>query len=302
MMMKNIQHIALIIAALFFISCEKEIEIERPASVEQLVVEASINQLTPTLNYVFVTKSIDYFKPDLSAGGITNATVHITEGRINGSDTIFDGTRTRFYNIYSIPGASAIIAMFDNPIINSIGGIYINPSFQGKENTPYSLEVVIPDGRVVTGKTMIPKVIPIDTIKYTLTNNVDDSGRYEAFVSFFWNDPQEQNNYRIGFLPGEYGDLLLGWGAADRFMTFDDEFLNGTYRNYSFFRPFKTTDTLNIYFTNIGRKEYLFWQSFGQADNNGGPFATPVILKSNINGGIGTFTGYALDYKQMIIQ
>jgi hypothetical protein len=46
----------------------------------------------------------------------------------------------------------------------------------------------------------------------------------------------------------------------------------------------------------------LFWQSFGRADNNTGPFATPGAVNSNVNGAIGSFTGYALDFKQIILK
>lgn len=300
--MKFSTSIFLCLLLITFISCEKEIEVSRPGSPEQLVVEASINQLLPTLNYVYVTKSLDYFKPDLSVGGVKDANVFITEGRILGSDTIFDGAVTQFYNIYGIPGADSLIELFNNPLIDNLAGIYVNTNFTGKINTPYFLEVRLSDGRRVTGKTMIPQIIPIDTVKYEVRGEPDDSGRYDAFVSFFWNDPPERNNYRLAFQKGRFGGILLGWGAAETFRTFDDEFLNNQYRNYSFFRPFKTTDTLHLYFSQIGRKEFLFWQSYGQANNSGNPFSTPVILKSNINGAIGTFTGYALYYKQLIVQ
>lgn len=300
--MKFSTSIFLCLLLITFISCEKEIEVSRPGSPEQLVVEASINQLLPTLNYVYVTKSLDYFKPDLSVGGVKDANVFITEGRILGSDTIFDGAVTQFYNIYGIPGADSLIELFNNPLIDNLAGIYVNTNFTGKINTPYFLEVRLSDGRRVTGKTMIPQIIQIDTVKYEVRGEPDDSGRYDAFVSFFWNDPPERNNYRLAFQKGRFGGILLGWGAAETFRTFDDEFLNNQYRNYSFFRPFKTTDTLHLYFSQIGRKEFLFWQSYGQANNSGNPFSTPVILKSNINGAIGTFTGYALYYKQLIVQ
>jgi hypothetical protein len=91
-------------------------------------------------------------------------------------------------------------------------------------------------------------------------------------------------------------------GAADSYRTFDDEVLNGAPRVYPYARPFQQGDTLNFYFNSIGRKEFLFWQSFGRASNNGGPFATPAQLASNITGAIGSFTGYGCSFKQVILQ
>ncbi|MBU3663111.1 MAG: DUF4249 family protein, partial [Bacteroidetes bacterium] len=58
--------LVLLLAMLTLFACEKEIEIDIPPSEEAIVVEASINQLVGTLNYVIISKTVDYFKPDLS--------------------------------------------------------------------------------------------------------------------------------------------------------------------------------------------------------------------------------------------
>jgi len=92
---------------------------------------------------------------------------------------------------------------------------------------------------------------------------------------------------------------FLVWGACKFYRTFDDEFVNNGNRPYEFIRPFNEGDTLNLYLSHIGRKEFLFWQSFGKADNNGGPFATPGSVSSNINGAIGSFTGYSVDLNKL---
>jgi len=78
--------------------------------------------------------------------------------------------------------------------------------------------------------------------------------------------------------------------------------VNGVDRTYPFAGAFKETDTVNLYFSSIGRKEYLFWQSFGSASNSGNPFSTPAVLKSNITGATGSFTGYGVSFKQIIFK
>jgi hypothetical protein len=293
--------ILLAIITLGITSCEKEIQIEVKSGTEQLVVEASINQFSPILNYVFITKSLDYFKPDLTLGGVDQALVTVTAGRIDGTDTIYDGTQTRFFNIYDIPGADTLYTGIGiDSITRNLRGIYVNPFFTGTPGVPYKLEITLSSGKQVTGTTVIPQPVPIDTVKYELRGEPDDSGRVDAFVSFFWNDPQERNNYRV-FLKSQFTSLLLGWGAADRTYTFDDEFANGIYRSFNMFRPFKQRDTLNIFLTTVGRKEFFFWQSYERANNGANPFSTPVVLKSNINGAIGTFTGYGVAFRQVIL-
>jgi hypothetical protein len=158
------------------------------------------------------------------------------------------------------------------------------------------------DGTVITGRTHIPKIVPLDSVKWEIRNEDKNGDEYkDAFVSFYHFDPPEQNNYRLA-LANATDSIMVGWGAADTYRTFDDEVLNGVQRPYTFMRAFQEGDTLNFYFNSIGRKEYLFWQSLGAAANNGGPFATPVQVKSNITGAIGSFTGYGCSFRQVILR
>ena len=68
--MKRVQYIILGLISSILLSCEKEIDVSRPGSKEQLIVEASINQLVSNLNYVYVTKSLDYFTPPTVRSGL----------------------------------------------------------------------------------------------------------------------------------------------------------------------------------------------------------------------------------------
>jgi len=296
-MRKTIQHITFLCSfVLLFVSCEKEIDISVDASTPVLVVEASINQYSPILNYVFLTTSIDYFTPDLTLGGIKGATVYIYEGIITGKDTAYpDANRTQLFSIGDINLDSL------NQFAQFGQGIYVNPLFMGKENTSYKLDITLTDGRKVTGYTTIPKVVPITSMYYEIKGQPDKDGLRQAYMSFSFTNPIEQNNYRIALKKG--GDsLALGWGNADTYRTFDDALINGVDRTYPFAGGFKEKDTVNLFFSTIGRKEFLFWQSFSSASNSGNPFSTPAILKSNLTGATGSFTGYGVSFKQLILK
>jgi hypothetical protein len=54
----------------------------------------------------------------------------------------------------------------------------------------------------------------------------------------------------------------------------------------------------------MDRAVYNFWDSYESARQNGGPFATPIQLRSNVIGKnvIGSFSGYAVDYKRIIFK
>ncbi|MDP1725198.1 MAG: DUF4249 family protein [Bacteroidota bacterium] len=271
------------LALLFLFSCEKEININVPPSKEEIVVEASINQMFASLNYVIISKTVDYFKPDLSMNGFGGAKVYITEGVINGSDTVFD---------------SANRQQFIDLLDSILPGIYVNPFFMGKAAKPYLLEIELKDGRKVNGKTFIPTPAVFDSLHFWFEQSGKDTN---AFFYLQWMDGPEQNNYRMAIW-NNIDSNLTGWGIADRFYTFDDQLLNNQKRPFQSFNPYKYGDTLNIYLSQIGRKEFIFWDSFRNAANNGGPFATPVAVKSNINGAIGSFTGYGIAFKQLILR
>jgi hypothetical protein len=278
---------------LLLTSCEKEITVDLPPAKPFLVVEASINQQFPNLNYVYLSRSVDYFNPDLSLNGVRNALVYIIPGTIVGGDTIWnDSARIQMVDINTIPGIDVLLPGFS--------GIYFNVFIQPQVGVPYKLEITTTDNERVVGYTSIPKVIEIDTVFWRQEFDTQE-GDTDMYVTFEFTDGPEQNNYRLAIQNG-FNPYLLGWGSASQFRTFDDVFLNDGVRPYSFFRPFDFGDTLSLYLTSIGRKEYLFWESFSKAANNGGPFATPISVKSNIEGGIGSFTGYGVSFRSVIIR
>jgi hypothetical protein len=270
-------------ALLSITACEKEIEINLPPSKEEIVVEASINQLVSTLNYVIISKTVDYFKPDLSLNSVSGAKVYITEGKITGTDTSFN-----------IADRQAFIDLFDT----LAPGVYINPFFQGKIEKPYLLEIELEDGRKISGKTIIPKPLKLDSTSFWFEQNGKDTN---AYIYLDWFDGPEQNNYRFALL-NNYDSIFTGWGIADRFYTFDDERINNQKRPFVLLNPYKYGDTVHYYMAEIGRKEFLFWDSFRNAANNGGPFSTPIAIKSNVSGAIGSFTGYGITYKKFILR
>jgi len=294
-MNKFLKNIFYLLPIIFLVSsCEKEISVSLSDAKQQFIVEASINQRFQSLNYVFISKSIDYFNPDLSMGGIKGASVFIIEGKIIGADTLYTGTPFQMIDIGTFPGADSLFKGFS--------GIYFSTTLIGKENTPYQLKITLADGTKISGTTFIPKVVPIDSLSYVIKNeDVNKDGFNDAYPTLYFNDPPEQNNYRLARY-NNVDSLMLGWGSADSYRTFDDQMINGTQRVIFYPNQFKQGDTVNFYLNSIRRKEYIFWQSFGTAANNGGPFATPVQLKSNITGAIGSFTGYGCSYKRIIMK
>ncbi len=267
----------------FLFSCEKKITIDLPKSEPSLVVEACINDRFPTLNYVFISQTVDYFNPDLSVLGITGAEVYITEGTIAGTDTLFDTKRR--------------ILLADRQFPESPAGFYYNPGLFPKQGFVYKLEIFY-QNKTVLGYTQIPIKTVIDRDEVRFDGERD--GKRKAFPSVYFFDPPEASYYRFVYTINR-DSLLLGFGASDRIRLLNDELINNKTREFNNYQPLSEGDTISNYLCRLGRKEFLFWQSFAEAQNNDGPFATPVQLRSTLDGAIGCFTGYSIDYKKSIL-
>jgi hypothetical protein len=246
------------------------------------VIEASVNNFLPTLNYVFISQTVDYFNPSIEAIGVAGAEVYITEGEIIGNDTVYS-------NRYQ---------MFDKLLPESPDGIYLNPLLFGQSEKVYKLEIYY-QGKTVKGITQIPVRTNIDTV--TVRFDGERDGKRKAFPTLTFFDPPEPSYYRMAYSFNNY-PILLGFGAADRIRLLNDDLINNKKREFNNYQSLSEGDTLNNYLCRIGRKEYLFWQSFGAANNNNGPFATPVQLRSTLSGAIGCFTGYSIEFKQKILR
>jgi hypothetical protein len=76
--------------------------------------------------------------------------------------------------------------------------------------------------------------------------------------------------------------------------------LNFSDEDYGFFHR---GDTVTIKFCNIDKATYDFWRTWEyNYQSNGNPFSSPIKVLSNMdNGALGTFSGYAVQYKSIII-
>lgn len=280
--MKNtLKIVLLLLGVVTLFSCEEEIDVDIPGNANSLVVEAYINDRFPALNYVILTRSVDYFS---AAGGyvpVKDAQVFITEGTINGVDTSWDvSTRKQLLEVRT----------------DTVRGFYMDPAQQllGKQNHVYLLEITS-DGKSVRGTTSIPALVPLDSMTYTRE-------RREATITLHYNEPVAiNNNYFIIYRNGS-DSTIRTWGFHTGAFTFSDDFINGEYRRQTLFNKFNAGDTVNLWMSSIDRLSNNFWESFDDANRNGGPFATPVTVESNITGGIGCFTGMSTDYKRVVIR
>ena len=308
------------------LSCQEEITLELPQSQNKLVVEGTIEANFPP--YIILTKNQGYF--DVINENTYN-NIFVTD-----VDTVKiwyikdDGSKNTIYlekilGIDSLPPIYTDLSYFENPD---------NYEFSQQERT-YYLEIKW-NNQIITAQTTIPKPTPIDCLWVEISENSDID--YKCDINALVTDPiDEQNNILIKSKRLQHysfnEDSCKSKNRPDPLLKLvdcaSDVLVNGEKFETYFPRPadnggfptgkYNTThtkecgdgtilerpeDIVLIKFCQIDEPSLKFWRGLvRQGGTNGNPFSEPMNLTSNINGGLGIFTGYgAVYYKVPILE
>ncbi len=198
--------------------------------------------------------------------------------------------------------------------------LYIGSQLLGVPGQTYNL-TVIADGQTFTSVTTIPSPVKLDSVWWKADPPHDTLGFAWAHLS----EPAGPGNaYRwYAKLPRKSimfngAEILLNrrYVPCDG-ATFDDKFVDG--KSFDFYGDrgydpteaaytetldkkqlgyYKPTDTIYVKFCAIDRAAYSFYSTYeAELGNNGNPFASPVSILSNINGGaLGVWSGMGATY------
>ena len=319
--------------SIIFISCQEEITLELPQSQYKIVVEGAIENGFPA--YVTLTKNQGYFE---SIDSITISNLYITDAIV--SITREDG---EIHNLTLITQAEIdlVEAFIGYSLKIPPNTIYIdleellNPGFS-IANRSYTLDIVWND-QSITAETTIPEPTPLDSLWVEQNETADKD--FKCDIRAIYSDPADQQNNiliksrRIQHYERNREDTLLcdtinypdfplkliDAGSdvlinGQSFETYfprpkDNGFPTGKYNSYH--TKICDGDTLEfkedivlIKFCQIDEESMKFWRGLiRQVGTNGNPFAEPMNLVSNINNGLGVFTGYgSVYYKVPIIK
>jgi hypothetical protein len=176
--------------------------------------------------------------------------------------------------------------------------IYFGSEIRGKSGKEYTLKIEYLN-RVIQAKTIIPAVVTLKKATYIKENAQDTTGY--VFIEF--DDPVLEKNYyqvttRIDeeepiFVPAFYGNLN------------DDNFSSSAIAMQvnrgvlifpkTKFKPYFTDgDLIYVKLKTLNKETYDFWNSWQNEIVNGrNPiYPSNTSLKSNIEGGLGLWTGY----------
>ncbi len=237
-------------------------------------------------------------KTVISTGGtradITNATMKIS-----------DGTKT-------------VAMIYDNNLLYYRALPSQMPISVGKT---YTMTVSTPDGRSVSSKCTVPPPITIKEIKVdsgtaVTIRNLNAKEVKEYYLKLIWQDlPGSVDYYRgYGFITGSIGtkDMVNNVNGqstfAVDFTSIDDKnsdgkllSLNVTYqppRNITQFTLQKLT--VGLFHADINYFNYHESLRKQRANNN--PFAEPVLLYTNVDGGFGCFGAYNATWKDLKVK
>ncbi len=291
-----IRYFFIVFASLsLLVSCTEDINLKVASGAGKIVIEGSIEngkkaQVMVTRNSP-LTSAVDFSKIL-----VTDAKVYVSCGGV--IDTLSFG----------IDSSAAI------PFL------YLGKKIVGSPGQTYNLTVVA-DGQTFSSFTTIPTPVKLDSVYWKADPPHDTLG-------FAWGhltDPAGLgNNYRwYAKLPKKHiifngKDFVLNrrFVPADG-ATFNDKFVDG--RSFEFpedrgYDPteasytqtldkktlgyYKPTDTIYIRFCSIDNAAYNFYSTYeAELGTNGNPFASPVTILGNINGGaLGVWAGFGATY------
>ena len=311
---KKTSALIVVSALVFFISCEKDITLNIPEPEQKIVVEGTIEPGLPAL--ITLTNTIGFYGyTDLSS--FDNLYVH--EAVVVVSDGINSDTLQEICLNELTPELKALAANYLGVELDSLGEfpvdicLYSDPGIFtgtaviiGEAGKTYSLTIHA-EGKTLTSSTTIPPLVYLDSI---YVKPVDDPAN-DSLVRLFghFNDPPEIGNYYRMFT-SQNGQPFYPFFTS----VAEDFFINGkpveffigrgeapNAEDFETYGLFTRGDTVVTKFCSIDRPTYDFWLTIENDVGSGGPFANEIIVKTNIDGGLGVWCGYGPTYDTLII-
>ena len=280
-------NILLLQILLLLTACEKDITIETGSGEAQFVVEGYIESGLPP--YLLLTRTTEYYST-FYLDSLSEIFVH------DAVITVSDGTQTIQLTEFNIDTLGTSISA------------YVGFGMIGEVGKTYTLNIET-EGKLLTAITTIPQPLPLDSIWYQTGADQDNDTLVELICRF--SDPQELGQYIRYFTSVNNERYLPGFNSV-----FEDVLINGNtfdfpldrgvdrndtaaFDNYGLFRK---GDTISVKWAAIDKAHFDFWRTVEfELGGQGSPFATPVIIQSNINGGQGIWGGYSSTFKSLIV-
>lgn len=291
------------------ISCEKEITVNLPQPTSQIVVEGYIeNDLAP---YVFLTRNSPYFGDfdvnDLSKYFVSGAQITV----YSDADSVkLIEYSSELINLLPEEEKAELSKFFGIPLDSnlqipkiSVYTIPLESTFVGEFGKTYRLKIEV-EGKLLTATTTIPQPVSFDRL-WTVPH---PNPEYDSLVQLkgFIQDPDTLGNYYRYFTKKNssmytkgfqtvFDDLLVNGKSFDIQIPYGwDRFAEDQEFDFNTFGFWNKTDTCIVKLCVIDKAHYDFWRTLeNELGNQGSPFGTFTRIRTNIQGGLGVWGGYA---------
>lgn len=307
-----------------FISCQEEITLDLPQAQQKVVVEGAIENGFPP--YVILSKNQGYFE-QIDSNTYQNLFIKdaIVKVWTFNEDSTKDSIILEEISLTAPPPLNEFSVYTD---------LSSSSQFIGEEGKTYFLEVIY-NNEIITSQTTIPFSTPLDSLwiekdtlaekdyKYDILGWLTDDVSIQNYIltkskmiQHYEIDEEECNVIEkddFSFKLIDAGSDILFNGTSFQFPIpkppDNGGFPFGSY-NTTHNRECENGSTLTlehdivlIKFCQIDESSMKFWRGLTRASASGGnPFSEPLNLVSNINGGLGIWSGYsAIYYKIPII-
>ncbi len=287
--MKKLKSVLLLVGVCLLAACEKDVtSLNLPAIESQLAIYAFISPQDTVVSVgVYESKPVLEERPGSATDLIRDAVVTLSDGQKSVA--------------LSLPG---------NGQYPGTSNYYVTArDFPIEAGKTYLLRVSTPDGRLATAQCTVPAAPPVPEVRFdpaldTTTSGTAGQNVYTGVLH--WQDPAgEENFYRVDanvnrVRVDNQGMLWDDWGQvywkAGKSTTFSDARLDGA----QFSSPETTLQVVRGYFRSVTLYAYLLhtdrayfeYHRTLRANTDSNPFAEPVLLYSNVEGGLGVFAAF----------
>lgn len=330
--MKNIKALYLIILVVTLFSCQKVLQIDAASLTPKIVVDGTIN--TGENPRIILRRSgFLYDTIDIEDTYIHDAIVEISDGTethqlsevcfklyskidsvlanndtlglqgllfqlINKTEEEMDSI---YYNYYGIE----LDDLEQSQLICAYGSL----TLVGEELKTYTLTVTDKE-ETVTAVTTIPERFEIDSLSTKL--NPEDNNFSEVFIHLTfpkdnvlghfiqYGSSTEETQDFYGMRTGSvYSDATFE-GSASLKLPLEGRKYGNEGRPTSAERHFKSGEKVTMIWKNIDIDTYEYILT-SESDGGASPFSSPVKIISNIEGGLGNFSGFNVSTKTIVI-
>lgn len=337
--MRILKLIPILLIGAYLFSCQKEIDIDASSLPQKIVIDGKIESGKPP--YVILRNSgFLYDTIDLEKTYIHNAVVEVFDGteKIQLTEIcykLYNNIDSLLENNDTLSQQELIGILFTLETQDQMDSIYINyygfepddlensqflcvylgiptmgsAPILGEEGKTYTLTVK--DGeRSVKAVTTIPEHFEIDSLTYK--KNPEDNNFAEVFIHLtfppnlilghyiqYGSKTQNSQFYYDMRTGSVYSDATFEGSNSLKLPLEGRKYANEG-RLESAERQFAKGDTVTLIWKNIDRATYEYIYT---SENDGGasPFSSPTRIISNVEGGLGIWGGYNINYKSIYI-